>query len=399
MRSSRTVMQPVRVMRVIARLNIGGPAIHVALLTARMNAERFASTLVTGQISPTEGDMTYLVRDMGITPLIIPELGREISLLDDLKAFVSLVRLIREERPQIVDTHTAKAGLLGRTAAFVCGVPVIIHTFHGHVFEGYFSPLESRVFIWLERLAGLMSSAIVTISEGLRDDLIAYRIAPASKIRAIPLGLDVEPLASGPRRQGALRRELAIRPDAPLIGIVGRLVPIKNHELFLAAAQVVAESTPQAHFVVVGDGERRAELERLAVSLGLQSHVHFTGWRRDLATIYSDLDLLALTSRNEGTPMSLIEAMAAGVPVVATAVGGVPDVLRGGELGVLVPSGDPAALVEAMLAALRGDSENRTVRARQWVLAQYGADRLISDTRKLYDELLAAKGLVSQLKP
>ncbi len=387
------VETPIRVMRVIARLNIGGPAIHVALLSAGLNDAQFRTTLVTGVIGPHEGDMSDLARRMGVEPLTIPGLGREIAPLDDLRALIALVRLMRRERPHIVHTHTAKAGQVGRLAAFLTGVPVIVHTFHGHVFRGYFGPLKTHFFILLERLAARLSDAILTVSERLREDLVALRIALPQRIHVVPLGLPLEPFANLDGVRGTLRRELGCSTGAPLVGIIGRLVPIKNHDLFLEAAQRVARVLPQARFLIIGDGERRTELEALTARLGLGGVVHFTGWRTDLPALYADLDVVVISSRNEGTPVSLIEAMAAGVPVVSTAVGGVPDLLQEGRLGRLVPPEDADALAGAILDALHEGRGERTAQARQWAFERYGAARLVEDMRRLYYDLLAKKGV------
>jgi len=384
-------------MRIIARLNVGGPAIHVSILTRGLRDADFWTTLVTGVISEQEGDMSYLAREMGIEPLVIPSLQREISPLADLRTLIALIRLMRQERPHIVHTHTAKAGLIGRLAAYLCRVPVIVHTFHGHIFRGYFGQAQTQLFLWLERAAALVSDVILTISDGLRDDLIGYRIAPPDRIRVLPLGLDLDSLTHLDGLRGMLRREWSISTDTPLVGIIGRLVPIKNHELFLQTASLVLQRMPQTRFVIVGGGERRAELEGLTAQMGLADVVYFTGWRQDLQVIYADLDVLVLTSTNEGTPVSIIEAMAAGVPVVATAVGGVPDVLRGGELGEMTPPGDPHALAEAILRTLQQRSVQRLQDAQMWALEQYGVERLVTSIRTLYRELLAQKA--SRSKP
>lgn len=384
---------PIRVMRIIARLNVGGPAVHVALLSAGLNDAAFQTTLVTGTLGPAEGDMSYLAREMGVEPLVIPSMQREISLLADLRAVWALVRLMRRTRPHVVHTHTAKAGFVGRLAAFLTGVPVVVHTFHGHVFRGYFGPARTQLFLWLERAAARASSAILTISDRLRDDLLAFRIAPPERIRVVPLGLPLGELADLERLRGRLRAEQGFSTDNRLVGMIGRLVPIKRHDLFLDAARRVLGEMPQARFVIVGDGEQRGALEALAGQPGLAGKVVFTGWRADLPTIYADLDALVISSDNEGTPVSIIEAMAAGVPVVSTAVGGVPDLLEDGELGALVPPGDAAALAAAVLAALRAGPGARTARAQQQALRLYSAERLVRDIRQLYAELLAAKGI------
>lgn len=383
--------RPVRVMRVIARLNVGGPAVHVALLTAGLNDGAFESRLVTGVLGEGEGDMSYLAREMGVEPVVVPSLQREISPAGDTRALRALVRLMREFRPHVVHTHTAKAGFVGRLAARLAGVPVVVHTFHGHVFHGYFGPAKTRLFIALERLAARGSDAILTVSDRLRDELINYRIAPAEKIRVLPLGLPLAPLADLTAERGQLRAGSGGSTAQQLVGIIGRLVPVKNHELFLAAAARVQAEMPEARFVIVGDGERRAALEALAREHGLGEAVTFTGWRSDLPAVYADLDAVVISSRNEGTPVSLIEAMAAGVPVVSTEVGGVGDLLGGGEYGRLVPPGDADALAGGILAALREGPGPRTERARHYALAQYDAARLVRDIRELYAALLAQK--------
>lgn len=386
--------EPIRVMRIIARMNVGGPAIHVSLLSAGLRDEQFQTTLVTGVLGPDEADMSYLAAEHGVEPVIIPTLQREIMLLDDLKTLVRLVRLMRREKPHIVHTHTAKAGLVGRLAAKLAGVPVIAHTFHGHVFHGYFSPAKARLFIWLERAAARLSDVTLTISEGLRDDLLRYRIDRPERIRVLPLGLSLQPFADATALRGVLRQEMHVSTDTPLAGIIGRLVPVKNHRLFLEAARKVHEALPEARFVIVGGGECQPEIEGLTRELSLTDVVWFAGWRQDLPAIYADLDLVVISSNNEGTPVSLIEAMAAGVPVVSTAVGGVPDLLCQGKLGALVQPHDADALAAAMIDALRHPDPARTAMAQRHALKQYSIERLIADMRALYGDLLGKRGII-----
>jgi len=387
------VHEPIRVMRIIARLNVGGPAIHVSLLSADLQDHLFRTILVTGVIGSDEADMGYLARDLGVEPIIIPTLQREISLLKDIRTLKRLIQLMREHKPQIVHTHTAKAGLVGRVAAFIAGVPVVVHTFHGHIFYGYFSRFKSEVFVWLERIEAVFSDMILTISEGLRDDLLHYRIASPQKLRVLPLGLHLDPFTESTKLRGRLREEWNISTDIPLIGIIGRLVRIKNHDLFLRAAAIVRDFLPTAEFIIVGGGECQQELKNLASSLGLANAVHFIGWRHDLPSVYSDLNLVVISSINEGTPVSLIEAMAAGVPVVATAVGGIPDLLCYGNFGALVPPQDVNALAQAIIATLQEYNPERTRSAQTYALEQYGFKRLAQDIRSLYQELLMQKGI------
>jgi glycosyltransferase involved in cell wall biosynthesis len=382
--------RPLRILNVVARLNIGGPAVHVALVTAKMGPPRYESSLVSGSVGAAEGDMSAYARRWGIEPLIVPELGRELHPLRDLVTLWKLYRLMRRIRPDVVHTNTAKAGAVGRLAAKLARVPCVVHTFHGHVFHGYFDRFRTGIFIRLERLAARWSDAIVTLSPDLRRELVeTYRITRAEHVVVLPNGLDLGGLARSPRRQGLFRRELGVPADAPLVGIVGRLVAVKNHALFLEAAARVRTALPSARFVVVGDGELRGEVERRIDALGLRDCMTVVGWRHELAPIYSDLDLKVLTSENEGTPLTIIEALAAGVPVVATAVGGVPDLLEHGHLGRLVPPGDVTALAEAILASLRAPAEPGA--ARSAIAERYGIDRLVRELDLLYRGILARK--------
>ncbi len=382
--------RPIRVLNIIARLNVGGPAIHVTLLTEKLGAPDYESTLVCGTIGAGEGDMLYYAEAHGVQPIIVPELGRSLHPVRDLVTIWQVYRLIRRLKPDVVHTHTAKAGFVGRVAAWLAGVPVIVHTFHGHVFRGYFSPTMTQVFLNLERLTARMSSTVITLSEGLRRELADdYHITSADHITVLPLGLDLAPFAAAQRHNGAFRREYGIPADAPLIGIIGRIVPVKNHALFLEAAAQVKAELPAARFVIVGDGELRAEVEAQVDALGLRELVIFTGWLRDLAPVYADLDVNVISSINEGTPVSVIEALAAACPVVATAVGGLPDLLDQGALGRLVPSADDEALAAALIAVLRDPPDMQAARAL--MLDRYNLDRLMSQFDALYRRLLAQK--------
>jgi len=385
----------IKILRIIARLNIGGPAIHTILLTAGLNNERFESLLVTGVEGRREGNMLDLAAAEGVEPIIIRELRRNVDPKDALIALLKLYRLIRRERPQIVHTHTATAGLLGRLAAKLAGVPIILHTFHGHVLHGYFSPLRSKALVWMERLLACFTDRIVTVSEGQRRELAGYGIAPLEKIAVVPLGFELEALLACGSRRGELRRQLGLSDADKLIGIIARLVPIKNHHLFLQTAKLVAEAIPQARFLVVGDGELREELEAYARDLGLNRRVLFTGWQRDLPCLYADMDVVALTSINEGTPVSIIEAMAAGVPVAATAVGGVPEVIADGETGYLVKAGDAEGLAEAITELLRNPAKAKEMgqKGRKAVYPKFAAQTLIANVEQLYSGLLRHRGL------
>lgn len=382
----------VRILRLFSRLNIGGPSIHVILLTAGLRERGYATRLVVGQESGTEGNLLSLAQEKGVTCESLPSLGREIRPFSDLKAFFGLYRLIREFRPAIVHTHAAKAGLLGRVAARLAGVPVVVHTFHGHVLRGYFGPAKNAFFRTLEAVLARFSDAIVAVSEAVRNDLVELGVAPGSQIRVVPLGLDLEGLARDLRR-GGLRKTSGVAEEAPLIGMVGRLVPIKDVPTFLAAAALVREERPDARFALVGDGEERPGLEQQCRLRGLSDVLTFHGWRRDVEAVYGDLDLVVNASQNEGTPVALIEALAAARPVVATRVGGTPDLLGKDERGLLVPPGDPRALAAAILETLRNPeaARARALAGRAYVLSHHSVARLLADVDRLYRELLARR--------
>lgn len=386
-----TDQRPIRIMRIIARLNVGGPAIHVTLLTDRLRPPAFESTLVCGRIGDDEGDMAYLAEERGIQPIYVPELGRALSPLRDVVTLVKLWRLMRRLRPDVVHTHTAKAGFVGRIAAWLARVPVRVHTFHGHVFHGYFSPAKTRVFLALERLSARLSDRLITISPALKDELAnTYRIAPANRFEVVPLGLDLSAYATTPRHQGTFRAAYGIPANAPLVGLVGRLVPIKNHGLFLDMAHHVHQQRPDVRFAIIGDGESRADAEQQVDALGLRGVVTFTGFLRDLSAAYSDLDVLVISSRNEGTPTSIMQALAAEAAVVSTAVGGVPDLLGQGAYGRLVPPNNAAILAEAVLAAIDDTTTDRGA-IRRAIVERYDIGRLADVLATLYRALLAAK--------
>lgn len=381
----------VRVLRVIARLNIGGPALHATLLTERLDPARYDSLLVAGTEEAHEGNYLALQGKAGERLVSVPALGREVRGRQDAAALRALVGLMRHVRPHVVHTHTAKAGTLGRVAARLARVPVVVHTYHGHVFHGYFSPARTRLFLAVERLLARWTDCLVTVSETVRRELLVLGIGRPERLRVVPLGLDLDRFLAADALRGGFRAELGAG-TAPLVGIVARLVPIKAHEVFLAAAAAVARVVPGARFVVVGDGERRPALEALAGELGLAGRVHFAGWRQDLDRIYADLDVVVLTSRNEGSPVSLIEAMAAGRPVVATRVGGVPDLVAEGESGRLVAVGDAAGLARAVAELLvdAGARARLGAAGRRRVSPAFGAARLLADVDRLYGELLGA---------
>ncbi|MGE3889151.1 MAG: glycosyltransferase [Vicinamibacterales bacterium] len=388
-------MARIRVLRVIARLNIGGPAIHATLLTERLDPARYDSRLVAGTVEPGEGD--YLGLHQRAVPglVTIPALGREIRGPSDLRTLMSLVRIIREFKPHIVHTHTAKAGAVGRAAALLCGVPVVVHTFHGHVLRGYFSPARTRLFVAIERWLGRRSSALVAVSPKVREELLELGVGRPDSLHVVPLGLELQRFRTHDEPRAGARAALGLPDDAFVTSIVARLAPIKAHEVFLDAARRFAEVHPRAMFLVVGDGERGAALRAEVARQGLDGRVRFLGWRADLERIYRASDAVALTSRNEGSPVALIEAMAAGCPVVSTRVGGVPDVVTHGETGLLVEMDDAAGMANALgrLACDRALAGRLGAAAQARVIERYDAARLLEDVDALYTTLLERAGV------
>jgi glycosyltransferase involved in cell wall biosynthesis len=379
----------IKVLHVIARLNIGGSALHAILVTRDLDPQRFQTTLVTGIEETYEGGMREWAATQGVNPLIIPELGREINLIADVKVLFKLYRLFCRERPDIVHTHTAKAGFVGRLAARLAGVPIVVHTFHGHIFHSYFGPLKTRLFIWIERILAYLTDRIITVSQLQRQEIIDFGVASLEKIAIIPYGFDLQPFLVCDDLRGQLRTELALTEDVKLVGILARLTAIKNHQLFLKAAALINQCYDKVCFIIIGDGELRTELEQQVTNLGLTQVVRFLGWRQDLPVIYADLDLVVLTSRNEGAPTTLIEAQAAACPVVATAVGGVPDIVVDGQSGYLVPPDDAEALAGAALKALlEGNAREMGQAGRRAVREKFAVERLVHDIESLYRELI-----------
>lgn len=387
--------RPIRVVHLIARLNVGGAAVVVSLMVSHLHPPEFESKLICGRVGATEGDMQYYAEQLGVEPIIIPELGRELHPLRDIATIWKVYRLLRTLKPDVVHTHTAKAGFVGRIAGRLAGVPVVVHTFHGHVFYGVFRGSKARAMeqfsIGLERFAALFCDRILTLSDYLRDELAdKFHITKKERIIVLPIPVELEAFAAVQRHAGMFRQAWAIPMDAPLVGLIGRLVPMKYPELFVQAAAKVQAQKPSARFVIVGDGELRAGVEALVESLGLREAVTFTGWQQDMAAIYSDLDVLAVSSQNEGTPVTLIEAVTARCPVVATAVGGVPDVLDGGKLGTLVPPGDADALAKAMLDTLQNPLD--MAQASQTMQARHDVENVMRQFGTLYKALLREKG-------
>ena len=387
--------EPIRILRVIARLNVGGPALHVSYLSSELDKIGYETTLVAGAIGVGEGSMEYVARDRGIEPLILPQLRREISPLGDAAAVHRLVQLIKEQKPHILHTHTAKAGAVGRIAAELAGRDrprAVVHTFHGHVLRGYFAGPMTQVFRRIERRLARDTDALIAVSPEVRDDLVQLGIAPRERITVIRLGLDLEARTAAPA--GSRERErarLGIPADRFLIGWLGRMTEIKRVDRLLEAFARVRAAGVDADLLLVGDGPLRGALEHQARSLGVAERTHFVRFRDDVGPVYAAVDAVALTSANEGTPVAVIEALAARVPVVSTDVGGVSDVVPDGRAGFLVPADDIEAFADR-LGLLAGDADLRHRLGQggsEWVHERYSVPRLVHDVDSLYRGLLA----------
>ena len=375
---------------------MGGPALHVAYLTAGLRERGYETTLAAGTLARGEDSMAFVAEGLGVNVVRIDELGREISPLRDLVATLRLARLIRRERPQILHTHTAKAGTVGRAAAVLAGrrrPPIVVHTFHGHVLRGYFGPVRSRFFRLLERWLASRTTALIAVSPQVRDDLVALGVAPAERFVVVRLGIELdERVAAGQNGRAESRRYLGIEPDRFAVGWIGRMTAVKRTDDVLVAFKRLRDEGVDAVLCMVGDGPDRPELEQRAHELGVVRDTLFLGYQEDVAPFYAAFDALVLPSSNEGTPVSAIEALAAGRPVVATRVGGVPDVVQEGRDGFLVDPGATDDLADRLTRLARDPElrERMGAAGRERVLPRYAVARLIDDVDRLYRSLLDA---------
>ena len=385
---------PIRVLRVIARLNVGGPALHVSYLSSELDKIGYETTLVAGRVGAGEGSMEYVPRERGVEPVFLPALQREIEPISDTRAVRALVKMIRELKPDIMHTHTAKAGAVARAAARMSGPDrprAVVHTYHGHVLSGYFGSPLTAAFTRIERILARSTDSLIAVSPEVRDELVAFGVAPAKQIQVVRLGLDLDARTKAPAgAREAVRASLGIAPDRFLIGWLGRMTEIKRVDLLLEALAELRRGGTDAELLLAGDGPLRSELEQRASELGVAEAAHFVGFSSDVAPIYAAIDAVALTSANEGTPVAVIEALAAGVPAISSDVGGVSDVVENGSAGFLVPFGDTPAIAER-LARLANDPELRKqfgVFGSDWVRSRYSIPRLVSDIDDLYRSLL-----------
>ncbi len=405
-----------KIVRIIARLNVGGPARHVVWLNQALQGDEFQSVLLTGRVPEGEEDMSYFAEQHSVKPIFIEEMSRELSTKDIISLW-KVYRYFLEEKPDIIHTHTAKAGSVGRAAGFLyrwltvktlIGKPrqvKIIHTFHGHIFHGYYGNLKTKVFLFIEKsLAKLATHKIIVISKQQRKEIHDdFGVGKNSQFEIVPLGIDLKTFENWREKKESLRKEIDAKEDEVLIGLVGRLTEVKNHNLFLEVARLFKqrkkEDFPNVKFVIIGDGHLRSELENKVEEEKLSDIVKFLGNRNDAEVFYAGLDIVALTSVNEGTPLSLIEAMANEKPVISTLVGGVVDLLGKTsseensfaiyERGIGVKTNDSEGFFQGLLYLLKNEKLRLDLskNGKKFVLETYDKNRLVSDIKHLYKSM------------
>ncbi len=390
----------VKIIHVITRLDKGGSAENTFLTVQGLDKERYDVVLVSGpsresqmsdqEVRAVEANLAAL-ESSGARIIFIPELMREPTPLSDWMALVRLCGLFRKERPVIVHTHTSKAGMLGRWAAFLCRVPIIVHTPHGHVFWGYFNKFKTAVFILLERLTARITDRIITLTHREKMDHVRFRIAPEGKFAVIHSGVDLGRYSRVHADIAKIRQDMNLPAGAFVVGTTGRLTSVKGHIHLLQAAVRILKDRKEIYFVLLGDGELGDHLRKYADEAAIARNVRFLGWRSDVATVLSAFDVFAFPSLNEGMGKAIVEAMAMGKPVIASAVGGIPDLVVHGENGLLVPPADSEALANAVLELYENpDKRKKMGEVGKGMAAEYGVDAMLRKIDALYEACLTA---------
>ena len=395
-----------KVLRILNRLIVGGPALHVLNLT-HYSSNEFETRLIVGNKDDQEQGAEYLADKFNITPLYIPEMSRNINFINDIKSFYKIRKQIKEFKPDIVDTHGTKAGVIGRLAAISMRVPVVIHTYHGHIFHSYFGKIKTKIFVLIEKLLATKTDAIVTISTSQRNDLLnEFKITRESKIHTILLGFDLNKFQTDYlMKRDRFRKEFGLGEDEIAVGIIGRLVPIKNQALFVdAISYVLTNTNKKIRAFIIGDGGIRKNLEQQCKNLSIPYttalnidfspyKLIFTSWRNDIDVVTAGLDIITLTSLNEGTPVSLIEAQASNKPIVSTDVGGIRDILLQNDTALISDVCDSTKFKENLLRLIEDDMlrEYLGKNGFEYVKDKFNFQRLISETAALYYDVLKKK--------
>ncbi|HGE70318.1 TPA: glycosyltransferase family 1 protein [Candidatus Poribacteria bacterium] len=383
----------IKVLHVITRMIKGGAQDDTLLTVVKLNKSRYQVSLATGPSIGPEGEIESKARQMGVDLTVIPELVREISPIKDAIALYKLYRYIKKGGYDIVHTHSSKAGILGRVAAKLADVKIIIHTPHSHVFYGYYGRFVTQIFVWIERFAAYFTDRIISLTPLETKEHLEFGVGKPSQFTVVYSGVELKPFLNVKINKEQKRQEFGLNDSDKVCIFVARLVPVKGHQYLISAMPYVINDIPSAKLVLVGDGELRSELENQALRLGIKEKVIFTGLRDDIPELLAMSDLFVLSSINEGMGKVLVEAMAVGLPVVATNVGGVSAVVVDGETGILVPPKDPKALSDAIIQLLSDtDISNRMGEAgRKRVDPDFSVEAMIEKIENIYEELIMQK--------
>ena len=390
-------MGKIKVLRIINRFNIGGPTYNATFLTAFLGDD-YETMLVGGLPDKGESDSLYILDKYGVKPVLIEEMVREPNPISDRKAYKKLKQIIKEFKPDIVHTHASKAGALGRKAAYACGVPIVVHTFHGHVFHSYFGRIKTGIIKTIERKLAKRTDAIVAISEIQKNELTEiHRICSKEKVTVIPLGFDLQPFQDSKlTSRGTTKKKYGIHSDEIAIAIIGRLAPIKNHDYFLDVMEGVLEKTSfSIKCFIVGDGSERRLIEKRVEKINAKHNnsIFLTSWISNIGEFNAGMDLICLTSKNEGTPVSLIEAQACGIPVITTEVGGVRDIVVEGETGFIVPIENKNLFIERVVSLVENENKRLIMSQNGWnhVREKFSYETLVKNMDELYRSLIEKK--------
>ena len=385
-----------KVLRIINRFNIGGPTYNATFLSRFLDDE-YETLLIGGLPEKEEADSLHILEEYGLSPMLISEMQRVPSFKSDKAAYRKIKQIIEEFKPDIVHTHAAKAGALGRKAAKACGVPVIVHTFHGHVFHSYFGKVKTNIFKFIERRLAKKSDGIIAISDIQKQELAnVHKICPSNKIKVIPLGFDLDKFQKETSKREDVRKKYNLQKEEIAIAIIGRLAPIKNHALFLSVVEdVLKKTSKKVKFFIVGDGEERANIEERVADLNAEfkDAILMTSWIKNIGEFNAGMDIICLTSNNEGTPVSLIEAQAGNLAVVSTDVGGVRDIVKEGETGYIVPKNNVNLFSEKLLFLIEDDETRKCFSENGWnfVREKFHYTTLVKNVNEYYKELLDKK--------
>jgi glycosyltransferase involved in cell wall biosynthesis len=384
----------IKIVRIINRFNIGGPTFNATFLTKYLGDE-FETTLIGGVPDEGEKDSLHILEEYGVEPIVIPDIQRNLSLSSDFKAYKKIKRLLQEIQPDIVHTHASKAGFLGRAAAISLKIPVIVHTFHGHVFHSYFGNVKTQLFKQIERYLAKKSTGIIAISDLQKKELVeVHKIAPTNKVQVIPLGFDLKKFAENKvERRQQIREKYNLKEDELAIAIIGRLAPVKDHAYFLKVIEGLLKKTQiPIKVFIVGDGSEKESIQLKVAAINAQypGTILMTSWILDIASFNQGMDIVCLTSKNEGTPVSIIEAQAAGLPVISADVGGVRDILEEGKAGFVIKKENIETYIDKLRLLVEDSSLRRkfSIFGEQNVMEKFSYHRLVKDMSSYYKSLL-----------